>query len=177
MPAPGRTSNPDASSRKPEGTLVSRRSPVACIFTTLVVALPLPALAGPQTTVTLTIQDTDDDRLLEHAPGEPYVVIGRPQGFRPPRHGSILNFLQLSDFQMVDEESPGRVEFLDTTQQGDAFRPFGSAYRPQEALTTQITEAMVRAASNMTSPVTSARLELAILTGDNADSQQYNETR
>ena len=29
---------------------------------------------------------------------------------------SILNFLQLSDFQMVDEESPARVESLDTTQ-------------------------------------------------------------
>jgi hypothetical protein len=156
---------------------VSRRPPVACIVSALLVALPVTAHAAPRTTVTLTIQDTDDDRLLEHAPGEPYVVIGRQQGFRPPRHGSILNFLQLSDFQMVDEESPGRVEFLDTTQQGGAFRPFGSAYRPQEALTTQITEAMMRATANSTSPVTSERLELAIVTGDNADSQQYNETR
>ena len=68
---------------------MSRRSPVACIVAALVVALPLPALAAPPTTVTLTIQDTDDDRLLEHAPGEPYVVIGRPQAFRPPRHGEI----------------------------------------------------------------------------------------
>jgi 3',5'-cyclic AMP phosphodiesterase CpdA len=156
---------------------VSRRSPVACIVPALLVALPVPALPAPRTTVTLTIQDTDDDRLLEHAPGEPYVVIGRKQGFRPPRDGSIINFVQLSDFQMVDEQSPGRVEFLDTTQQGAAFRPFGSAYRPQEALTTQITEAMMRAAANTTSPVTSERLELAIVTGDNADSQQYNETR
>jgi metallophosphoesterase (TIGR03767 family) len=156
---------------------VLRRSPVACIVSALLVALPGPAVAAPRTTVTLTIQDTDDDRLLEHAPGEPYVVIGREQSFRPPRQGSILNFLQLSDFQMVDEESPGRVEFLDTTQQGDAFRPFGSAYRPQEALTTQITEAMMRATANTTSPLTSERLELAIVTGDNADSQQYNETR
>jgi hypothetical protein len=94
---------------------VLRRSPVACIVSALLVALPGPAVAAPRTTVTLTIQDTDDDRLLEHAPGEPYVVIGREQSFRPPRQGSILNFLQLSDFQMVDEESPGRVEFLDTT--------------------------------------------------------------
>src|SRR5918998_1540798 len=90
---------------------------------------------------------------------------------------SILNFMHLSDFQMVDEESPARVEFLDTTQRTQAFRPFASAYRPQESLTTQITEAMVRNVRNATSPVTGAQLDFSILTGDNADSQQYNETR
>src|SRR5918992_3019371 len=149
------------------------------------------ALGASRTTVSTTIQDSDGDQLLEPAPGEDYAVVHPTDPFpdnpdlRPPLggefdarpHSSILHFLQLSDFQMVDEESPGRVEFLDQTQQGDAFWPFGSAYRPQEALTTQISEAMVRAAANTTSPITSARLDLAILTGDNADSQQYNETR
>ncbi|MGH2806215.1 MAG: hypothetical protein ACRDKT_02970, partial [Actinomycetota bacterium] len=66
---------------------------------------------------------------------------------------------------------------LDTTQQAPGFRPFSAAYRPQEALTTHITEAMVRAVRNTMSPLTSEELEFAILTGDNADSQQYNETR
>ena len=36
---------------------------------------------------------------------------------------------------------------------------------------------MVRQARNTVSPVTGAKPELTILTGDNADSQQYNETR
>ncbi len=55
--------------------------------------------------------------------------------------------------------------------------PFSAAYRPQESLTTQVTEAMVRQVRNTRSPITSRPLELGVLTGDNADSQQYNETR
>lgn len=144
----------------------------------LVVGLLAPAeaaAAAPDTTER-TIQDTDGDHLLEFAPGENHLVVGGPQGFRPPRRGSILNFLQLTDFQMVDEESPARVEFLDTSQRGP-FTPFSAAYRPQESLTTQITEAMVRAVRGSRSPITGKDLALTILTGDNADSQQYNETR
>ena len=169
-----------------------RRTALASVVGLLVLSLPAAALATPRDTTVRTIRDLDNDNLLEYAPGEDYEVIGTAttgagatlethvvQGddsFRPPRQGSILNFLQLSDFQMVDEESPGRVELLDKTQRGP-FTPFSSAYRPQESLTTQVTEAMVRAARNTTSPVTSEQLELAILTGDNADSQQFNETR
>ncbi|MBW3595024.1 MAG: hypothetical protein KY391_05545 [Actinobacteria bacterium] len=154
-----------------------RRLIAALVGATLVAGMAAPAAATPRDTTILTIKDLDGDNLLEYAPGEDYVVINAPEGFRPPRDGSIVNFLQLSDFQMIDEESPARVEFLDTTQQPPAFRPFSAAYRPQEALTTQVTEAMVRAVRNTVSPVTSEQLEFAILTGDNADSQQYNETR
>ena len=146
------------------------------------------AEAAPHTTVERTIQDCDGDNLLEYAPGEEHIVPGDPSPaedcveddrrdrLRLPNTSSILNFLQMSDFQMIDEESPGRVEFLDSTQRGP-FNPFSAAYRPQESLTTQITEAMVRQARNATSPVTGAPLDLTILTGDNADSQQHNETR
>jgi metallophosphoesterase (TIGR03767 family) len=133
------------------------------------------ATAAPATTVVRTIQDTDGDDRLEFAPGEDYTVLNGPEGFRPPK-ASILNFLHMTDFQMVDEESPARVEFLDTTQRGP-FNPFSAAYRPQESLTTQVTEAMVRSAANTVSPITQEELEFTILTGDNADSQQFNETR
>ncbi|MGH2743341.1 MAG: hypothetical protein ACRDN8_12845, partial [Thermoleophilaceae bacterium] len=136
-----------------------------------------PALGAPATTVERTIQDRDADNLLEYAPGEPHTVFGAGPGFRPPRNGSILNFLQLTDFQMVDEESPGRVEQLDTTQRVPGANPFSAAYRPQETLTTQVSEAMVRQVRSAASPVTGRRAELTVLTGDNADSQQYNETR
>jgi len=155
-----------------------------------VAALAPAATAGamPHTTVERTVQDCDGDNLLEMAPGEPHVAPDASdpgacvedrtnRRLRLPRQASLLNFLQLSDFQIVDEESPARVEFLDTTQRAPGLNPFSAAYRPQESLTTQITEAMVRNARNTTSPVTGARLDLTILTGDNADSQQYNETR
>ncbi len=130
---------------------------------------------GGKTTIARTIQDLNQDNLLEFAPGEPYRVINAPKSFRPPRR-SLLNFLQMTDFQIIDEESPGRVEFLDQTQRGP-FDPFAAAYRPQDTLTAQITEAMVRAVRNAVSPITGVRLKFTILTGDNADSQQYNETR
>src|SRR5215218_7127859 len=152
-------------------------------------AAPIPsATAASTTTLERTIQDCDGDNLLDEARGEDYVAPGTPDdedsckrdksGQRPRLSNpqSILNFLQLTDFQVVDEESPARVEFFDTTQRGP-FNPFSAAYRPQESLTTQVTEAMVRQARNTTSPVTGEKLKLTMLTGDNADSQQFNETR
>ncbi|CAA9479147.1 MAG: hypothetical protein AVDCRST_MAG17-46 [uncultured Solirubrobacterales bacterium] len=163
--------------------------PVAMLLVVLVAAVFAgPAIAAPFTTVERTIEDRDGDDLLEYAPGEDHTGASnlpaarnecedrREPGFQLPRSCSIFHFLQLSDFQMVDEESPGRVEFFDTTQRGP-FNPFSSAYRPQESLTTQVTESMVRQARNSVSPVTANPLELTLLTGDNADSQQFNETR
>jgi 3',5'-cyclic AMP phosphodiesterase CpdA len=146
--------------------------------------LPAPAVGTPVTTLERTIIDREQsDReseghnILDWGPGEDYTVVGADTDFRPPRDGSILNFLQLSDFQMVDEESPGRVEFFDGSQRIPGLSPFSAAYRPQESLTTQITEAMVRQVRNTRSPITAEQPDLSILTGDNADSQQYNETR
>jgi len=161
---------------------------VACLV--VLGCLAPPASAAPTTTVQRTIQDCDGDNLLEYAIGEKHVPFGSPfdeegctrtagqgEGLHLPNTASILNFLQLSDFQTVDEESPGRVEFVDGTQRAPGLQPFSAAYRPQEALSTQVVESMVRQARNTTSPVTGNRLDLTILTGDNADSQQFNETR
>src|SRR4051794_1512781 len=142
-----------------------------------VAVLVTSATAAPRDTTVRTIRDTDGDNLLEYAPGEDYTSLG-PEGaaYRPPVKGSILNFLQLSDFQDQDEESPGRVEFLDQTQEPPV-SPVNAAYRPQESLSPWVVEAMVRQARNTVSPLTHERLKLTVLTGDNADSQQYNETR
>jgi hypothetical protein len=159
-----------------------KRRAAAVLALALLAGAGLPATAGTRDTTVLTIQDLDGDNLLEYGPGEDYLVLDPAaettddDSFRPPRHGSILNFLQLSDFQVVDEESPGRVEFLDPTQRGP-LNPFSAAYRPQESLSNQLVESMIRAARNTTSPVTARQVEMTILTGDNADSQQYNETR
>src|SRR3954470_12521321 len=161
------------------------------VATLSVLVLAAPASAEPFTTAARTIQDCNGDNLLEPAPGERHLDLSQPLpaasadacaapgGTTPrlPASASLLNFLQLTDFQIADEESPARVEFLDTTQRAPGLNPFSAAYRPQESLTTQVTEAMVRQARNTVSPVTGARLSLTMLTGDNADSQQLNETR
>ena len=151
-------------------------------------ALAPAAGAAPATTVERTIQDCDGDQMLEYAPGErhaPFGVAGSEtcqrdeagRRLRLPPSASIFNFLQLTDFQTVDEESPARVEFVDGTQRFPGLQPFSAAYRPQESLSGHVTEAMVRQVRNAVSPVTARKPGLAILTGDNADSQQYNETR
>ncbi|MGQ0803904.1 MAG: hypothetical protein ACT4PI_08575 [Actinomycetota bacterium] len=133
--------------------------------------------SGHGLTTNHTIQDTDGDNILQDAAGEPYLVMGAPAGFRPPAGCPLVTFMHLTDFQVVDEESPGRVELLDTTQRAPGAAPFSAAYRPQESLTTQTVEAMVRELRNAASPVTKTRPQFTVLTGDNADSQQYNETR
>src|SRR3954447_22578493 len=87
-----------------------------------------PANAAPTTTVQRTIKDCDGDNLLEYTFGEEHVPFGSPfdqqgstkdasrvEGRQLPNRASIINSLQLSGCQSVDEESPGRVEFLDGT--------------------------------------------------------------
>src|SRR3954451_3751421 len=81
----------------------------------------IPAWAASTTTVERTIHDCDGDNLLEPAFGEPHVVFpgtpaeqnqkacdSKPTGenLHLPNGASIVNFLQLSDFQTMDEESP-----------------------------------------------------------------------
>ena len=59
------------------------------------------------------------------------------------RPGEVLaTLVQLTDLHVRDEESPGRVPFLDRLG-----APFGSTFRPQEALSTQVLAAAVRAAN------------------------------
>jgi metallophosphoesterase (TIGR03767 family) len=118
---------------------------------------------------------------LGMGPGEPYTVrdggFGAPQAGRESRRVSIAYFGQLSDFQLADEESPARVEFLDP-----GGSPVEAAYRPWEALEPFIDDAMIRQVDAFAgaSPVASgdgsrATMSFAIDTGDSADSQQLNE--
>src|SRR3954454_2071985 len=115
-------------------------------------ALAAPAYAAPTTSVQRTILDCDGDNLLEPAFGEPHTVFpgsAQDHGQDPcqqrltgeslnlPPSASIVHFLQLSDFQTMDEESPARLDSLDATQRAPFLQPFSAAYRPQEALNTQ----------------------------------------
>jgi metallophosphoesterase (TIGR03767 family) len=135
------------------------------------------AAGRPQTTLVQTILDRDGDNRLEPAPGEAYVVrpeLGEPLPGREDRRVGLIFFGQMTDFQMVDEESPARVEFLDKFH----LSPFTSAYRPHEGLSPQIVHEMTVQLRNTESPVMpDEKLELVMTTGDNTDNTQLNETR
>jgi hypothetical protein len=94
---------------------------------------------------------------------------------RQSRRTSLAYFGQLTDFQLADEESPGRVEFLDPGA--------SAAHRPQETLQPFIIDWSIRQMNLFAgaSPVTQgdgsrAAMDFSLMTGDQADSAQRNET-
>jgi hypothetical protein len=120
--------------------------------------------------------------LRTESPGDAYVVrdsaedpaLPAAQPGRESRRRSLAYMGQFTDFQLADEESPARVEFLDPGA--------NSAWRPQEALAPFIVEWSVRQMNLFTgaSPVpqgdgTRAPMDFALVTGDQADSMQRNE--
>jgi metallophosphoesterase (TIGR03767 family) len=128
-----------------------------------------------------------DFKTLTTAPGEPYVIrdgsevgaaLGEAKPGREGRRKSLAYFGQLTDFQLADEESPARVEFLDP--QGG---PFTSAWRPAEALNLVEENEIIKQmnAFSKRPPNRSgigrprAGMDFVVNTGDIADSQQYNE--
>lgn len=89
---------------------------------------------------------------------------------RAGRRKPLLAFVQLSDVHCIDAQSPIRIE--------NGEKVSSSAWRPQEILCGHVADAMVREINAIeVGPVTGAPLALAIQTGDNSDTTQYNEIR
>jgi 3',5'-cyclic AMP phosphodiesterase CpdA len=113
----------------------------------------------PRSTLESTLVDRDGDGFLERGAGEP--LIDRGGSGRPTR--TIATFGQLTDVHVRDEESPARAPFLDRLGP-----PLHSTFRPQEALSTQVVDAAVRALDR-------ERPQAVVVTGDILDSAQENE--
>jgi metallophosphoesterase (TIGR03767 family) len=140
---------------------------VALVVGLALVSIPGAVQAG--STLQRTIVDRNGDNLLERGPPEGYGVRTELVGGTPPQpiaRKTLIRFAQLTDTQLVDEESPIRVEFVDRLGEG----PFISAYRTQEGLLPFVLSEEVRA-------VRAEQPELVMVTGDNADNAQRNETR
>jgi 3',5'-cyclic AMP phosphodiesterase CpdA len=121
-------------------------------------ARPMPAAS----TVEATLVDRDGDGALERGPGEP--LVDRTElAPAAPRGDVLATVAQISDPQVRDEESPARVPFLDRL--GGVF---SSTFRPQEALSTQVLAASVRAVDRL-------RPDAVFLTGDVLDSNASAE--
>ena len=116
---------------------------------------------------------------LVEGPGSPRVVrtLSGASALtgRADRRHSLAYFAQLTDFQLADEESPARVEFVD--------RGPNAAFRPQEAFEPWAIDYSFRRLNQFTGASPHAQgggahapMDLALLTGDQSDNQQYNET-
>ncbi|MFQ5493914.1 MAG: hypothetical protein ACE5EX_00900 [Phycisphaerae bacterium] len=81
------------------------------------------------------------------------------------RYERLVRFVQLSDAQIVDEQSPGRVTALGNLS--------GSAWRPQEAYSTQLLDGAVRAVNKI--HVALGAIDFVLFTGDATDNVQRNE--
>jgi metallophosphoesterase (TIGR03767 family) len=119
-------------------------------------------------------------RRIVSGPGEPHVVrdaLAKAKSGRASRRRSLLSFVHLTDQHIVDVQSPTRVEFLDRYADNECEPiPFSSAFRPQEAASARIADAMNRRLRKIgVSPVTGAPVAAAVCTGDNTDNQQINE--
>lgn len=101
----------------------------------------------------------------------------KAQSRRGDRRRSLAYFAQLTDFQLADEESPARQELNAPLLRGS------SSWRPQEALMPAVIDLSIRQLNHFTtaSPNRGAKgrrapMDFALLTGDQADNQQENET-
>jgi 3',5'-cyclic AMP phosphodiesterase CpdA len=117
------------------------------------------AASPPPATSTLqaTLVDRDGDGFLERGPGEPL------RGTNMKAGRTLATFGQLTDTHVRDEESPARVPFLDRL--GGVV---SSTFRPQEAFSTQVLDAAVRALDR-------EHPQAVVVTGDIVDSAQQNE--
>jgi metallophosphoesterase (TIGR03767 family) len=118
---------------------------------------------------------------LTSGPGEKYSVRraagAKANAKRAARRRSLAFFGQITDPQIVDEESPARVDFVDPA--GGALK---SSHRPHEAFGLHTFAAVIRNMNlNRVSRVAAggkkAKMSFAVTTGDLADNQQLNETR
>lgn len=149
----------------------------------LLAAAPAPAAARPATTEqrTATGDQAAPFSLLRTGPGSPRVVrreLGAPRRGRESRRRSLLYFAAIDEIHYTDEESPARVEFLDKDN-----TPFTSAWKPNEALrpfgidqTFRTLNALRRSALR-DGRGRRAAMALALVTGDSADNQQFDEQR
>ncbi|MGH2819112.1 MAG: hypothetical protein ACRDJ5_00510, partial [Actinomycetota bacterium] len=113
-----------------------------------------------------------EDYTVRDGASEPDSGAPAAQAGRETRRQSLAYFAQLTDFQVADEESPARVEFLDPGP--------SSAWRPQEAFTPFMVDATVRQVNffvpDSPFPGSTRPMDIALITGDQADNNHRNET-
>lgn len=122
---------------------------------------------------TIVHEGQDGTKDLAYGPPSPRVTRTAYDWPTKGRGRPLAGFKHVSDIHVLDEESPARVEYFD-----ECGTPFTGAYRPQEAITTQVGNSMLKELAKIHSgPATGVPLDFVVSTGDNVDNNQLNETR
>lgn len=159
-----------------------RRDPARRTSTAAVGSPPEPAREADRarTTVEATIRPvgTTRYRRLAWAPGEPHLLrdeLGaRPADDRAARRRSLLYLAQHSDLHVCDAQSPARL--VGGQAFGWANAGADAGHRPQETVTTQVFDQLVRATNAVaTSPLSGAPMAFCLQTGDHTDNRTAAE--
>lgn len=91
---------------------------------------------------------------------------------------SLWHVVHLTDVQLIDAQSPSRVEAVHALGVRPETRLMLPMQRPQELLVAHATEMLIQAINaHPGSAVTGAPLQAVVTTGDNVDNMQSNEVR
>ncbi len=116
---------------------------VSLATATLVLASAIGAGATTTLDETIQVRGKGAFKSLKSGPGEPFIVreagLGKAKKGRQKTRRSLAYFSQLTDPQIADEMSPLRVELVDP-----AGGEISAAWRPQEAMGTQVLDQIVR---------------------------------
>ena len=117
---------------------------------------------------------------LARADGEAYVarydLVGSEMTSRPFVGESILRFVQLTDVQLADTESPARFEYINRYFRDPKFIKLIPGFRAQETLVVALLINFVEAINSIgASEMTGAELDLVLTSGDATDNAQENE--
>jgi len=137
-----------------------------------------PGGAGTTLAQTIRLLSASGYSKLGYAPGEPFLVredLGAGAlSTRTQTRRSLLYIGHHSDTHVLDAQSPARLEPGDILYRLGA----GSAFRPNETLTVQVLDQMIRATNGLThSTVTGAPMAFCLITGDLTDSNTAAEHR
>lgn len=117
---------------------------------------------------------------LRRSDGEPYVarydLVGSEMTTRPTTGKSILRFVQLTDVQLADTESPARFEYINRFFRDPRFTKLIPGFRAQETLVVALLINFVEAINSIgASEITGAEVDLVLTSGDATDNAQENE--
>ena len=138
--------------------------------TLLRVLQPLRPAVRPDDPEAVSSEEMAEFGIFIEAEGESHLLrddfgIGGSEG---QSRVSLLYFAHLSDIHVIDDESPMRMVNLDAPGE------MSGAYRPQDNLTVQVLDAVVRTLNHFSRE---RPYDFVILTGDMVDNDQKNEVR